>query len=76
MTRRLDVARSPLRPERLYLWVREAAVLAGVSINFVERQVASGDLRPWLVERQGEGGRPRHLYRFDEVLAVVERKRR
>ena len=76
MVRRLELARSRLRPERLYVGVREAAILAGVSMNFVERQVASGDLRPWLVERQGGGGRPRHLYRFDEILAVVESKRR
>jgi len=76
MTRRLDLSRSRLRPDRLYIGLREAAALAGVSMNFVERQAASGELRPWRVERQGAPGRQRHVYRLDEVLAVVESKRR
>ena len=72
----MGVAQTSLRAECVYVAVREAGVLAGVSMNWVERKVACGELQGWLVERRGRPGRRHRLYRLDEVLAVRESDRR
>ena len=65
-----------LRPECVYVVKREAAILAGVSIGWLERRVADGKLEVLPVQQVGRGGRPGHVYRLDEVLAVKQSKRR
>jgi len=72
----VGVAQMSLRPECVYVAVREAGVLAGVSRTWVERKVACGELCVWLVRLPGRDGRPSHVYRLDQVLAVKEWKRR
>lgn len=59
-----------MRTEWVYVGKIEAAVLARVSGNTIERWISRGDLVPARVERDGEPGRYRHVYRLDKVLAL------
>ncbi|MFQ5880437.1 MAG: hypothetical protein ACE5IZ_09730 [Dehalococcoidia bacterium] len=60
----------------VYVGVREAAVLGGVSMGAIERLIASDQLQPAAWARNAPAGRLRNLYRLDEVLAVVRETRR
>ena len=65
-----------MRPAWVYVGAPEAAVLAGVSHNTVERWIASGELVKIHLDDRRTGGRPRNLYRLDAVLALVQAMRR
>ena len=65
-----------MRPDWVYVGAPEAAALAGVSHNRVERLIASGELVRYRLDGPPIGGRPRNLYRLDNVLALVRRERR
>ena len=65
-----------MRTDWVYVGAKEAAVLAEVSSNTIERLIASGELVRVRLDGERCSGRPRNLYRLDKVLAVVRRKRR
>ena len=65
-----------MRADWVYLGATEAAVLAGVSNNMIERLVASGDLVSVHPDGEHRSGRRRNLYRLDQVLALVRQRRR
>jgi len=65
-----------LRADWVYVGYTEAAALAGVSEHTLYRWIVGGALSS-AVELKGEaGGRPRKLYRLDQVLALVNNNRR
>ena len=63
-----------MRADWVYVGAPEAAALAGVSHNSIERWIASGELVRYRLDGPPTGGRPRNLYRLDNVLALVRRK--
>ncbi|KKN37001.1 hypothetical protein LCGC14_0768120 [marine sediment metagenome] len=65
-----------MRLDWVYVGAKEAAALAEVSANTIQRWIASGEL-VW-VRLDGErcNGRPRNLYRLDKVLTLARRVRR
>ena len=65
-----------MRPDWVYVGAPEAAALAGVSHNTIERLIASGELVKYHLDGARSGGRPRNLYRLDDVLVLVKAMRR
>ena len=65
-----------MRPEWVYVGAIEAAALGGVSSHTIEKWIASGELVKYHLDGARSGGRPRNLYRLDDVLALVATMRR
>ena len=65
-----------MRSDWVYVGAPEAAALAGVSHNKIERLIASGELVGVHPDGEHRSGRRRNLYRLDQVLALVRRGRR
>lgn len=76
MGRRPEPWASRMRPDWVYVGAPEAAALADVSHNTIERLIASGELVKVHPDGEGRSGRRRNLYRLDQVLALVRRERR
>lgn len=65
-----------MRPGWVYVGATEAAVLAGVSDNRIERWIASGELVAAHLVGGPTGGRRRHVFRLDNVLILARAVRR
>ena len=57
----------------VYVGMREAAVLGGVSNRRIEYWIASGELVALHLDGDRCSGRPRNLYRLDKVLTLARR---
>lgn len=63
-----------VRADRIYTGIVEAADLAGVSRQWLELRVVSGELPQVRLPREGKSGRCCVVYRLDLVLAVARTK--
>ena len=65
-----------MRSDWVYVGRTEAAVLGGISNRQIERWTASGELVTYRLQGERCAGRPRSLYRVDNLLALVKAMRR
>ncbi len=76
MGRHPDTRADRIRKDWVYVGMREAAVLGGVSQGTIERLIYGGPLRPAAQAVSPAGGRARNLYRLDEVFTALRERRR